>query len=329
MSAATPYAGPLFLVGMPRSGTKLLRELLNRHPKISIPGSETEFLPYLAHRWANFGNISDKDAFRKFYSQITRQSYFSYQREAKRLITASAWYDACREFTPAGVFEALIRLDVAAAADSGIIWGDKSPSYIDDLLLIKRLYPAARFIHIIRDVRDYCLSINKAWGKDMLRAAQRWADNIESARAVGRQMGRDYLELRYEELVSDTESAMRQAASFLGLAYDPKTLALAQPAENLGGARGETRVVTDNFGKFKEQLDRRMLRRIEALAGETMVTCGYSLAMPAQPRVRLSRFGMLAAQCRDSFNLLRFGRRERGVVGALKFHLRYFLATRG
>ena len=54
-----PFEGPLFLVGMPRSGTKLLRALLNRHPNISIMTNETEFLPYLVSHWESFGDLSD------------------------------------------------------------------------------------------------------------------------------------------------------------------------------------------------------------------------------------------------------------------------------
>ncbi len=329
MTAPSAYCGPVFLIGMPRSGTKLLRELLNRHPRISIPDSETEFLPLLAHNWDSFGDLSSPQKFGEFYEQITRKPFFTYQRADNRLVSAADWYRGCKDFTPAGVFEALIRLDVGAAAGGDVIWGDKSPSYIDDLALLKSLYPAARFIHIIRDVRDYCLSIRKAWGKDMLRAAQRWAQSIDGARSAGAQLGCDYMELRYEDLLVDTEIAMRRVSTFLEVRFDAVMLTLTRPTENLGYTRGETRVVANNFGKFLDGMNRRTLARIEALAGETLVGCGYSLAMPAQPRARLSRLGALFAQMRDAINLVRSGRRERGLVGSLVFHIRYFLTTRG
>ncbi len=199
MAAESPYCGPVFLIGMPRSGTKLLRELLNRHPRISIPGSETEFLPYLAHNWDKFGVLSSPEVFCQFYRQITRKPFFTYQRADNRMVSATDWYENCKDFTPAGVFEALIRLDVARPPPEISFGVTKSPSYIDDLTLIKSLYPSARFIHIIRDVRDYCLSIRRAWGKDMLRAAQRWAQSIDVARSAGAQMGCDYMELHVRE----------------------------------------------------------------------------------------------------------------------------------
>jgi len=47
------FTGPLFILGMPRSGTKLLRDLLNRNPKIGVPTSETDFIPYLIKPFGN------------------------------------------------------------------------------------------------------------------------------------------------------------------------------------------------------------------------------------------------------------------------------------
>ena len=61
------FKGPLFIVGIPRSGTKLLRGLLDEHPMIGIPPIEIEFLPYWEKRWRDFGDLSDPYMFSKFY----------------------------------------------------------------------------------------------------------------------------------------------------------------------------------------------------------------------------------------------------------------------
>ena len=218
------FTGPLFIVGMPRSGTKLLRGLLNRHPRIGVSRNESEFLPWLAHRFARFGDLRRRERFDAFYAEMLRHSYFRFQREQGRLIDAGRWHAACAEFSAAGVFEALMRTEVDAPRGSGRIWGDKSPSYIDDLPLLKQLYPAARVLHIVRDVRDYCLSMHKAWGKDMLRAAQRWADGVRKARKDGAALGADYLELRYEDLLARTEPELRRVCAFLGVEFEPRML---------------------------------------------------------------------------------------------------------
>ena len=244
------------------------------------------------------------------------------------MISAQAWHAACREYTPAGVFEALMRLDMNIPSGSEFIWGDKSPSYVHHLTLIKTLYPTARFIHIIRDVRDYCLSINKAWGKNMPRAAQRWAEGVQAAHAAGVKLKEDYLELHYEDLLIKTETVLRRTCTFLGVDFNPKMLTLDKPSENLGDAEGMAYIMSNNLNKFSKTMAPCMLTKIEALAGNTLTECGYLLALPPQPLMKLSVYEMRIAQLKDAYNLLRFERQQRGILGAIQFHFRYFMVTR-
>ncbi|MGR9117478.1 MAG: sulfotransferase family protein [Gammaproteobacteria bacterium] len=323
------FVAPIFIVGMPRSGTKLLRELLNRHHRIFINDIETEFLPYLVSHWPNFGDVSDIEHFRDFYAHIKKLPYFIYRMDMGSLVTAESWHAACREYTPAGVFEALVRLDTHVSLGSDRIWGDKSPSYVHHLKLIKTLYPDARIIHIIRDVRDYCLSINKAWGKNMLRAAQRWAEGVDAACRAGAELGGDYLDLRYEDLLADNESALRRICTFLGIDFEPVMLSLDKPSENIGDARGATCVLSGNQNKFIKAMSPHMLGRIEAIAGEILTDCGYGLTQPPQKRIRLSVTTMRIAQLHDAWNLFRFGLQKRGIWGSVRFYFRYFTVTRG
>lgn len=323
------FGGPLFIVGMPRSGTKLLRGLLNRHPRIAIPGFETEFLPWLERRIERYGNLRDRRAFDAFYAGMLKQSYFRYQHEHGGAVDAGRWHAACADYSAAGVFEALLRLDVGAPRGSGRIWGDKSPSYMDDLPLLKRLYPAAKVVHIVRDVRDYCLSINKAWGKDVLRAAQRWADSVRQAREDGAALGADYLEIRYEDLLEHTDRVLRRVCRFLGVKFDPAMLTLGRPQENLGDAAGASEVVTVNRGKFKDEMDPQVLARVEEIAGAVLEECGYELALPRRPERRLSPLEMRLAQLRDAWHLARSDHHGWGFWRTALFHLRYFAATRG
>ncbi|MDP1558114.1 MAG: sulfotransferase [Nitrosomonas sp.] len=69
----------------------------------------------------------------------------------------------------AGVIQAIF--NELASREGQQRWGEKSPMNLQHITALAKVFPNAQFIHIIRDVRDYCLSINKAWGKDMPRAA--------------------------------------------------------------------------------------------------------------------------------------------------------------
>lgn len=328
MQPSGSFAGPLFIVGMPRSGTKLLRGLLKRHPRIGVPAAETEFLPWLARRFARFGDLRDPARFAVFYGAISRHSYFRWRREHGRPVDARRWHAACADFSAAGVFEALVRTDVDAPPGSGRIWGDKSPSYIDDLPLLKQLYPAAKVLHIVRDVRDYCLSAHKAWGKDMLRAAQRWADGVSKARRDGADLGPDYLELRFEDLLERPEAELRRVCAFLGVEFEPTMLELGKPSENLGDARGAREVVRSNRGKWRAMAPE-TLARVEEIAGPVLLECGYALALPPRPPRRLGGLEIRLAQLRDGWHLVRAGRNGSGFWRKALYHLRYFTATRG
>jgi len=114
---------PLFIVGLPRSGTKLLRGLLNEHSKIGIPDIESEFLPYWISNWSRYGSLSSISNLKKFYRLMQMMPYFRLITEANSSIPLEEWFKACRDYTPAGVFEALIRHDAGVEYGSDKIWG--------------------------------------------------------------------------------------------------------------------------------------------------------------------------------------------------------------
>jgi len=324
------WQGPLFIVGLPRSGTKLLRTLLNHHPAIQLPVIETAFLPVWMAEWQGYGNLSDYGRFQGFYKRTLRLAYFQYQKDRGHLIECRHWYEHCEDFSIAGVFEALIRHDADADATANPaanpaagarlqvrenpqspqhlgsnwrIWGDKTPSYVRHMSRLAAIYPQARFIHIIRDVRDYCLSIENAWGKNKPRAAQRWVDSIRAARQSGEALGERYREIRYEALLTDPAGTIRSLCEFLGVDYHPSMLVLSKPAEALGAASGQAAIVAGNHGKYRMAMTARDLRAIEAIAGPLLHDLGYTVDTPV-PAKRLSPLRMRVLQLLDGFNFL-------------------------
>lgn len=323
MKTVKPFNGPLFIVGMPRSGTKLLRSILNQHPRISIPDIETEFLPYWVRHWTTFGDLSNREIFGRFFARCQALPFFVYAGETGKPVNVDRWYAACTNFGTAGVFEALICSYLGIQQGHGRIWGDKSPSYVTHLHTLTELYPTARFIHIVRDARDHCLSVHRAWGKSMLRAAQRWSDDVTSARSAGQLLGDRYFELRYEDLIADPRITIMQICTFLGTEYSPQMLVLPEPTENLGNTKGVRGIVADNAGKYGQELDAATRERIESIAGDTLRETGYDCAVTKEP-LRLSSGRMRWLQFIDGLQLLRFSAKDRGVLGSIRFVLRYF-----
>lgn len=320
------FAGPLFIIGMPRSGTKLLRALMNEHSSVRIPRTETEFLPFWVKNWNSLGPTSDPADFRRFYRSCQSLPFFVYLNSAGKKVDPDEWYARCRSFTPAGVFEGLLRTHLRIDYEDTTIWGDKSPSYIGHIPLLRNLYPDARFIHIVRDVRDYCLSINRAWGKHMLRAAQRWADDVSRARAAGAALGDGYMEIRYEDLLENPELAVRRVCEFSGIPFFESMLRPGRPTENIGDAKGTRGIVQTNTRKYETRLGGRARRTIESIACQTLKDLGYECDYAGTP-ARLGKLRLRYYQGLDGLNLLLFSARDRGMAGAASFVWRYFLIS--
>jgi Sulfotransferase family len=318
------FAGPLFLVGMPRSGTKLLRDMLNQGERIRFSPIETEFLPFWVRHWDQFADLETRSGFDRFYRRCTQLPFFVENAERGIEVGCEEWFLACKDFTPSAVFEALMRTILGVATDSDEIWGDKSPSYISHLPLLAREFPEAKFVHIVRDVRDCSLSAHRAWGKSLLRAAQRWQDDVSKCRADGSNLaaGR-YVELRYEDLLADPRGTLGSICAFIGVALEEQMLAPVSGTEDKGDAKGMSALLTSNVRKYESRLAPDVVRRIESIACETLRDLNYPCLYGGQP-VRLTRPKLRLLQLLDGLNLVRAAARERGVLGAMRFHREYF-----
>ena len=143
---------PLFIVGCGRSGTTLVRMMLNTHPELAIP-TESHFIYELARRrltgsWS--GRIDDDTAWRDLLDYFDGHHYLGLwklntDRLHRRLARISSR-------THAAVFEVLFREFMEQEGKQR--WGDKTPLHVQYILLLDHLFPNARFLHVIRDGRD-------------------------------------------------------------------------------------------------------------------------------------------------------------------------------
>lgn len=110
-------------------------------------------------------------------------------------------------------------------------WGEKTPMYLQRMQAIHAILPETRFIHIIRDGRDVALSWRQMWfapSRDTLELVQRWVKLVGEARVQSQ--GLPCLEIRYEELLTDTEKILRNICRFLELDFSPEMLEYHQNA---------------------------------------------------------------------------------------------------
>ena len=187
---------PIFVIGSPRSGTTLLRLILDSHPHISC-GEETHFLRDLESVVGrNWDLVATYGLSREWWIEHLRGLYDTFQAEV-------------------------------LARDGKSRWAEKDPTYTLHLPFIEELFPSAVYIHLLRDGHDVVASFRDRWGyKSAARAARtEWARYVHAARALGRRLPpARFLELRYEQLVTDPEAQGQRLFEFLGEPWDPSVL---------------------------------------------------------------------------------------------------------
>jgi len=320
LSTVFEWEGPVFIVGMPRSGTKLLRGLLCGHPRIRFPPAETEFLPFVDRWIERHGEPRSEAAFAQLHEAMRHATYFSFRGATREPFSWPAWRAACRNrFDVAGVFEGFMRYELELLPGSGVIWADKSPSYVRYLPLLLSHFPNSRIIHIVRDVRDYCVSIRKAWNKDIRRAAWQWGHDVLRAHAQCLAAPGNCFELRYEYLLQQPEQELRRLCAFLGVEFLPRLAQLERPTENLGDTAGRAEIVRDNFHKFAERLTRREVCAVESLAWQAMRELDYVPVYAHGPR-QLGTMARRLLRLKDGVQLVIGSASRRGLLGSVRFH---------
>ncbi|MEX1295981.1 MAG: sulfotransferase [Candidatus Limnocylindrales bacterium] len=189
-------AAPIFVIGSPRSGTTLVRLILDSHPNISC-GEETHFLRDLESVVGrNWDLVATYGLPREWWIEHLRGLYEAFQAEV-------------------------------LARNGKVRWAEKDPTYTLRLPFIEELFPTALYVHLLRDGHDVVASFRDRWGyRSAARAARsEWARYVDAARALGRRLPDDrFLELRYEALVADPDTQGRRLFDFLGEPWDPSVL---------------------------------------------------------------------------------------------------------
>jgi hypothetical protein len=320
VSSEGEWEGPLFIVGMPRSGTKLLRGLLTKHPRIRILAAETDFLPFIDQWIGQHGEPLTAEAFEQLAQAMSSANYFNFRPEARGPFRWQDWRTACNgRFNVSGLFEGFARYELDAQRGSGAIWADKSPAYIRQIPLILRHFPNARILHIVRDVRDHCVSMRNAWGKDIRRSAWRWGTDVLAAHEQCLKMPERCLEFRFEELLQDPDTQMRRICLFLDLKFLPGLTELSQSVEQRGYAAGRTEIMRDNFRKFETRLTPDEVTAIESLSWNCMQALGYTPVRAKQQR-NMTALTQYMLKLKDGAHLVASGMSRRGIAAAVRFH---------
>ena len=287
-----------FVVGMNRSGTTLLRMMLDAHPELTIP-PETHFVPDVIKTFKRTDKTTPADVLGAMKSarewgdfDFTDIEMLGLLRDRGRKLNAG---EALRAF-----YEAY------AAREGKPRWGEKTPNYVGKMQQIQRALPEARFIHVIRDGRDVALSVLDRTVRDLTAAdvAKRWKRKIQKARDSAPKL-RHYTEVRYEDLILDTEPSLRRICEFIELDWDDAVLDYhersssrleemkrALPADGHSAEldverRMATHAMTtkppdaDRVSRWKREMSEDDREAFEEVAGTLLSNLGYETGAPA------------------------------------------------
>ena len=260
---------PIVIGGCHRSGTTLLRTLLGRHPKIAGGAESTVFLNRVSSP-REIGDLYGMDP----------AVIAAWQRQSRSQI------------------EFIERFQAAVLAAAGkAVWAEKTPGNVLRFGFVRRHFPNAWLVHIIRDGRDVVCSMRRQrWPKpcgkpgsveELRRCAEYWAQYV----TAGRKFAADprYVELRYEDLVRDPEPVLRRLLDAIGFEWNAALLPDRNHRAEEREGRESAAVDTAALGNWREELLPAEQQIVCEAIGDLLIECGYEpdrawagVAMPRQ-----------------------------------------------
>jgi hypothetical protein len=274
-------APPFFIVGNDRSGTTMLRLILDAGPEVAIP-PESMFLTDYPGAFER-GEPRDAGAAARLMHEIwhhPKVRLWELQGPPPPVPPGLTGTDAYR-FIVEAPFRAY------AAKHDKPRWADKTPHYVHHVDHLLTVWPQARFVVLVRDGRDVALSLrrmpfgpNNAWA-----AAPWWARGIRAGERAQSAHPDHVLTVRYEDLAQAPAEVVPRICEFLELAYSPAMLALeeADPSKIVADQASWFPTLFDGItttavGRWRREMSVRDQRVFAARAGAELERFGYEVA---------------------------------------------------
>ncbi len=275
-SGVNPF---LFIVGCPRSGTRLLGRLVNAHPDVAVI-HEARFVPgWFRHRRGLTREGFVTPELVEKLARFERFEQLEVEREQLEQLVAG------RDEMPYSAFVTEL-FDLHGKALGKRLVADKSPRYVRNVPTLHELGPRARFIHLVRDGRDVGLSVLSwrkvvergelvanlpTWEEDRTTTVALWWERLvrlgrEDGAALAPEL---YHEVRYEALVADPAAECAALCAFLDV-----------PPDEAMVREHEGRPPTPGLRRWRAQMPPEEVERFEAAAGELLAELGYPRAFP-------------------------------------------------
>jgi len=267
---------PVFIVGAPRSGTTLLRHMLNRHERLAI-ALETQFYTYAYRRRRAFGDLGRLEARRRFVAE-----YLATERVPRSGLRMEGLEE--RLLRDARSYPALLRslMEHFAHTEGKPRYGEKSPPHALFTETLCRWFPGAAIVHLLRDPLEVVASLQRVpWASDnVVINAFTWRRYNQAALRSSHRP--EYLRVHYRDLVNNPEKELRRVCRHIGEDYSPAMLVPVETREQPPWSSLVNEPVTnERLGKWREQLTSDEVALIHWVAGPSLETFGYARFAPS------------------------------------------------
>ena len=267
---------PVFLVGSERSGTTLLRLMLDHHPDIAF-NLESEFL---VSEISEEGVFPDVAGYRRTLQQdrVFRHSDF---RVREDLDYRALVNDFLRQ---------KLERDRKHIVGATVHYGFSRLRY---------LWPRAKYIYLLRDGRDVAASVvEMGWAGNVFAGARWWLDAEREWAGFQRSLPRERrIEVRYEALIADSEAQLRRICDFIGVGFSERMFDYVESSSYALPDASQT-------SKWRRKIKQEDLELLEARIGPRLAARGYELRCEAPPEVTPARARWL--HWRSRLNVLRY-----------------------
>jgi hypothetical protein len=273
-----------FLISSERSGSNLIRVMLDSHRSVCAPSSPhfiRLLLPlqeYYRARDSREGNA----LLQKHFAELLALRPHGWKTTREAILALPVAEDG--GFPQ--IFTAIYRHEASLQGKSHLFIKDNGViNHVGELL---RLFPDARFVYLVRDCRDFVLSWLRSANhvRNLRVAASQWQREQEQAlAALASPLGKARILLvRYEELIGDPEASGRRICAHLGLEFDPGVLRFneGRQARQHAGVYANWKnldkpILNNNRDKFLTGMNEVQIRQIEAIAYDTLQSLGYKI----------------------------------------------------
>lgn len=299
----------LFVVGCPRSGTSLMRDLLNTSTEINIPSIETQNTLELVRALSH----GDHDSFKLAVKRSPVSFHLPDRCEAVLAINSDK--DSVRE-------SFVEMLDLLSDGDKkgGRILGEKSPLNALCLVQLWQLLGPFHVIWITRDPRDVALSAKQAFGHASVDTARLWNQVAEKKLEWFRLNPERSLHVSYESLCANPRLVLEEVGSFLDVAMDLS----AYESREQYSSQGPSGAVAPKAVDFRTKLSRLEIWGIQEAVKANLCVFGYEEVAIDAGKSWLSVLSLLTLGDRILRPLRSLGTqvRHKGILGGLAYKLR-------